>query len=107
MMAAGCNSDSLNLHTWSMLRNGWGGMGCTQFVVKSRIQGKVFKAHTGGIDSVWPVLKASIPKSVSMRVKGTFNNRVGVNLVFITSWQWRCAKLGDKTDMAFLQMHQG
>ena len=44
----GCNSASLNLNMWSMLGNGSGGVGWTHF-----------KAHTVGIDSVWPVLKDS------------------------------------------------
>ena len=40
-----------------------------QFVAKSRVQGKSFKAHTGGVDSAWQLLKESIPKSVSTRAK--------------------------------------
>ena len=59
-----------------------------QFVAKSRVQGKSFKAHTGGVDSAWQLLKELIPKSVSTRAKGTakFNSKIHM---YIRAWQWR------------------
>ena len=78
-----------------------------QFVAKSRVQGKSFKAHTGGVDSAWQLLKESIPKSVSTRAKGTakFNSKIHM---YIRAWQWRwentaATNLCKKTAMAYLR----
>ena len=66
---------------FKMLRN-------EEFFAKSRVQGKSFKADTGGVDSAWQLHKESIPKSVSARAKGTakFNSKMHM---YIRAWQWR------------------
>ena len=78
-----------------------------QFVAKSRVHSKSFKAHTGGVDSAWQLLKESIPKNVSTRAKGTakFNSRMHM---YIRAWQWRwenraATNLGKKRAMAYLR----
>ncbi len=91
-----------SVHTLHMSNHSKG-----QFVAKSRVQGKSFKAHTGGVDSAWQLLKESIPKSVSTRAKGTakFNSKIHM---YIRAWQWRwentaATNLCKKTAMAYLR----
>lgn len=80
-----------------------------QFVAKSKVHNKSFKAHSGGVDSAWQLLKESMPKNVSTRAKGTakFNRKIHTH-IRAWQWQWRWGNtavpnLCQKTAMAYLR----
>lgn len=80
-----------------------------QFVAKSKVHNKSFKAHSGGVDSAWQLLKESMPKNVSTRAKGTakFNRKIHTH-IRAWQWQWRWGNtavpnLCRKTAMAYLR----
>ena len=80
-----------------------------QFVAKSKVHNKSFKAHSGGVDSAWQLLKESMPKNVSTRAKGTAicNRKIHTHLR-AWQWQWRWGNtavpnLCQNTAMAYLR----